>query len=142
MMNRIFFLALVLLVTSFNVFAYSIEMESKHSNTHISTAYSFNPVMIESFGKTPMGGEYGVIVHVEGNGMLTPRYDAVFYPTVGKIIKQDKKLFYQMDEASELVLLAKKGFLGSWVAVEGVEIESELVIRGSCYHAQVVIHID
>ena len=142
-MNKILFLTVILLVTSFNAFAYTIEMKTTYSNTRISTAYSFNPIMLASFGKTLVGSKYGVIAHVDGNGLLTPSYDAVFYPTVGKFIKQDKELYYQMDEtSSELVLLARKGFLGRWVPVEGVEIQSDLIVRGSVYHAQVLVHID
>ncbi|OFZ52063.1 MAG: hypothetical protein A2381_06020 [Bdellovibrionales bacterium RIFOXYB1_FULL_37_110] len=142
MMNKILFLALMFLVSSFNVFAYTIEMQTRVSNTRIPTSSAYNPLIISAFGKTAMGGQYGVTVHVDGIGQGFYNYDAVFYPVEGTLIKQGKELFLQRDGESELILLAKKGFFGIWAPVEGVEIQSDLVARGSSYHAQVVIHID
>jgi len=142
MMNKILFLTVILLVTSFNVFAYTIEMKTKYSNTHILLAYSNHPILLASFGKTLLGNRYGVVVHADGYGQASSNYDAIFYPAEGTFIKQDKELFYQLNEASEPVLIARKGFLGRWIPVDGVEIQSDLVARDSVYHAQVLIHID
>jgi len=142
MMQKILLLTVMLLVTSFNAFAYTIEMKTKNSNTRLSLANSTHPTILASFGKTLLGDRYGVVVHVEGHGQGVLNYDAVFYPTQGTLIKQDKQLYYQMDEASEPVLLARKGFLGRWVPVEGIELQADLILRGSAYHAQVLVHID
>ena len=55
MMNKILFLTVILLVTSFNAFAYTIEMKTKNSNTRLSLANSTHPTILASFGKTKKG---------------------------------------------------------------------------------------